>query len=82
MISSGMSSKILKEAFIQQKEIQEEAEQANPANNAFVVAEEEAARHQQEEEDDDFDDFSGFSETQTQFGDVSSLYNSAWLHLV
>ncbi|KAG8639553.1 hypothetical protein MANES_14G152600v8 [Manihot esculenta] len=69
MISSGMSSKILKEALIQQKEIQEEAEQANPANNAFVVAEEDAARHQQEEEDDDFDDFSGFSETQTQFGD-------------
>ncbi|KAG8639519.1 hypothetical protein MANES_14G150400v8 [Manihot esculenta] len=69
MISSGMSSKILKEALIQQKEIQEEAEQANPTSNAFVVAEEEAARHQQEDEDDDFDDFSGFSETQTHFGD-------------
>ncbi|KAF2310179.1 hypothetical protein GH714_007086 [Hevea brasiliensis] len=68
MISSGISSKILKEALIQQKEIQEEAEQANPTTNAFVVAEEEAARHQQEEEDD-VDDFSGFSETQTQFGD-------------
>ncbi|EEF46518.1 bystin [Ricinus communis] len=75
MISSGMSSKILKEAMIQQKEIQEE-EETNPINDAFVAAEEEAARHQREEvEEEDVDDFGGFDETQTQFGDYDEEIN-------
>ncbi|KDP41002.1 hypothetical protein JCGZ_03798 [Jatropha curcas] len=70
MISSGISSKILKEALIQQKEIQEEAEETNPTHNAFAVADGEAVRHQKiEDEQEDVDDFNGFSETQTQFGD-------------
>ncbi|XWS73844.1 hypothetical protein CRYUN_Cryun02cG0164300 [Craigia yunnanensis] len=64
MISSGMSSKILKEALFQQKEIEEEAS-VGDVKNAFDSVEEERNKHEQE---DDIDDFGGFSETQSQFG--------------
>ncbi|KAI5605386.1 hypothetical protein BDE02_01G347800 [Populus trichocarpa] len=65
MISSGMSSKILKQALIQQKEIQ--AEERNPNFNAL---EEELPEPEGEEcAEDQIDDFSGFSETQSQFND-------------
>ncbi|XP_065857421.1 bystin [Euphorbia lathyris] len=73
MISSGLSSKILKEALIQQKEIQEEAEETTPTGKAFVLAEEENARDRKEDEEGDLDDFNGFSETQTQFGDYDEI---------
>lgn len=65
-----MSSKILKEALLQQKEVdEEEARERNP--NALVFDEDVAARAVQEEEDnDDIDNFSGFQETQSQFGDL------------
>ncbi|WCJ32794.1 Bystin [Euphorbia peplus] len=72
MISSGLSSKILKEALIQQKEIQEEAEESNPTRDAFVLAEEETAKDRKEEEED-LDEFNGFSETQTQIGDYEEI---------
>ncbi|KAG4191721.1 hypothetical protein ERO13_A07G112700v2 [Gossypium hirsutum] len=64
MISSGMSSKILKEALLQQKEIEEEAS-GGIAKSAFGSVEEEPNKHEEEE---DIDDFVGFSETQSQFG--------------
>lgn len=65
-ISSGMSSKILKEALIQQKEIQEEAEeqQNRNQNNPLRFVEEQPGV----EDEEDVDDFAGFSETQSQFG--------------
>lgn len=64
LISSGMSSKILKEALIQQKELEGEAEGSH-LNEAFALVEED--RNKQEEEED-IDEFGGFSETQSQFG--------------
>ncbi|KAK6247437.1 hypothetical protein QUC31_019002 [Theobroma cacao] len=64
MISSGMSSKILKEALLQQREIDEE-DSAGNFNGAFGSVEEERNKHEEEE---DIDDFGGFSETQSQFG--------------
>ncbi|XVF85521.1 hypothetical protein PTKIN_Ptkin17bG0124000 [Pterospermum kingtungense] len=53
MISSGLSQKILKEALLQQKELEE-----GSVNNAYGSVEEE-----------DIDDFGGFSETQSQISD-------------
>ncbi|KAG5532369.1 hypothetical protein RHGRI_026861 [Rhododendron griersonianum] len=64
LISSGTSSKILKEALIQQKEINEENEGRNPNNLVFA----EDAATEVVLEEDDIDDFGGFSETQSQFG--------------
>ncbi|KAK6915379.1 Bystin, partial [Dillenia turbinata] len=64
MISSNMSSKILKEALLQQKEIEnEETKEQNP--NSFLFVEETNAG---EETEDDIDNFTGFSETQSNFG--------------
>ncbi|TXG73097.1 hypothetical protein EZV62_001676 [Acer yangbiense] len=68
MISAGMSSKILKEALIQQKEIHEEAEGPNSNKNAFVFEEEDRNKRKVEEDEDDIDEFAGFNETQSQFG--------------
>jgi len=68
MISSGMSSKILKVALIQQKEIQ--AEEAGEKNPNFNALEEELPEREEEQyAEDEIDDFSGFSETQSQFND-------------
>lgn len=63
MISSGMSSKILKEALLQQKEIEYEARDQNP-NSSFFAVEEEPAK----DEEEDVDDFAGFDDTQSHFG--------------
>lgn len=63
MISSGMSSKILKEALFQQKEIEDEARDQNP-NSSFFAVEEEPAK----DEEEDVDDFAGFDDTQSHFG--------------
>lgn len=68
MISSGISSKILKEAMIQQKEVLEESEEPNATKSAFVFAEEEQSKRRVEEDEDDIDDFGGFNETQSQYG--------------
>lgn len=67
LISSGISSKILKEALIQQKEIQEEADAQNPSTANFVFPKEKAGQIQLVDEED-IDDFAGFAETQSQFG--------------
>lgn len=64
-ISSGMSSKILKEALSQQKEIQEEAGELQNLNNPLRFVEEQS--RVEDEEEEDVDDFDGFSETQNQF---------------
>ncbi|WMV39552.1 hypothetical protein MTR67_032937 [Solanum verrucosum] len=69
VISSSISSKILKEALLQQKEVdEEETRERNP--NAIVFPEDVATRAVEEEDDDDLDNFSGFQETQSQFGDL------------
>jgi hypothetical protein len=63
-----MSSKILKVALIQQKEIQ--AEEAGEKNPNFNALEEELPEREEEQyAEDEIDDFSGFSETQSQFND-------------
>ncbi|KAK4342176.1 hypothetical protein RND71_037992 [Anisodus tanguticus] len=67
VISSSMSSKILKEALLQQKEVdEEETRERNP--NAPVFDEDVATKAVEEEDDDDIDNFSGFQETQSLFG--------------
>lgn len=65
-----MSSKILKEALLQQKEVdEEETRERNP--NALVFDEDVVAtKPVEEEDDDDIDNFGGFNETQSQFGDL------------
>ncbi|CAN1335066.1 hypothetical protein LINPERPRIM_LOCUS36612 [Linum perenne] len=74
MIEPGLSSRIIKEALIQQREIQEEAEERNPDREAFAAAEDELAKLIEEDDDEaDFDDFAGFSETQSRFGDFEVL---------
>nr|XP_023873117.1 bystin [Quercus suber] len=73
LISSTMSSKILKQALVQQKEIQDEANLQNP-NSALLFAQEyvtpkgAAAADDAQTDDDDIDGFDGFSETQSRFG--------------
>ncbi|XVF05092.1 hypothetical protein REPUB_Repub05bG0141600 [Reevesia pubescens] len=74
MISTGMSSKILKEALLQQKEIEEEASGGGNVQNAFGLVEEDHNRHGEKEEED-IDDFGGFSETQSQFGNYEEEIN-------
>ncbi|KAH1090798.1 hypothetical protein J1N35_018055 [Gossypium stocksii] len=76
MLSTGISSKILKEALLQQKEIEDEASGGN-VRNAFGSVEEEHNKHEEEEEEEeDIDNFGGFFETQSQFGnyEVSLFY--------
>ncbi|XP_017982941.1 PREDICTED: bystin [Theobroma cacao] len=69
MISYGMSLKIVKEVLLQQKEIDEE-DSAGNFNGAFGSVEEERNKHEEEE---DIDDFGGFSETQSQFGNYEDI---------
>lgn len=66
VISAGMSSKILKEALIQQKEIQAETDAENPNN--IVFPEEPVTQTQVDDDDDDVDNFAGFSDNHSQFG--------------
>lgn len=68
-----MSSKILKEALIQQKEIQEEADAQNPSTTNFVFPKEKSGQIQLDDEED-IDDFNGFAETQSQFGGYEVNY--------
>ncbi|KAL4555271.1 hypothetical protein LXL04_037886 [Taraxacum kok-saghyz] len=73
LISAGMSSKILKEALIQQKEIQEETDAENPNN--IVFPEEPVTQTQVEDDDDDVDNFAGFSDNHSQFGGYEEEIN-------
>lgn len=61
----------MKEALLQQKEVDEETRERNP--NAIVFAEDVATRAVEEEDDDDIDNFTGFQETQSQFGDLEVI---------
>ncbi|KAF3439943.1 hypothetical protein FNV43_RR18221 [Rhamnella rubrinervis] len=73
LLSSGMSSKILKEARIQQREIEdEEVEAQNPNNSLLNVVE---PPHKDDGVEDDIDDFTGFSETQSRYGDYEDDIN-------
>ncbi|XP_041022233.1 bystin [Juglans microcarpa x Juglans regia] len=75
LISSGMSSKILKEALAQQREIQDEAEprDANGNNNSLVFTE--TFAEAEEAEEDEIDNFGGFSETRTLFDSYDEEIN-------
>ncbi|KAL1804061.1 hypothetical protein ACET3Z_032708 [Daucus carota] len=66
LIASDMSAKILKEALIQQKEIQDEADALKPGAASFAFLKDNADALQLDEEE--IDHFSGFSETQSQYG--------------
>lgn len=68
LISTGMSSKILKEALIQQKELRDEADEQQNPNFSRQFLEDQSKFAEEEEDHDDVDDFAGFSETQSQFG--------------
>lgn len=62
----------MNEALLQQKEVdEEETRERNP--NAIVFAEDVATRAVEEEDDDDIDNFTGFQETQSQFGDLEVI---------
>ncbi|EPS59262.1 hypothetical protein M569_15547 [Genlisea aurea] len=72
LVPSGVSSKILKEALLQQKEIQREEDneiEASHQRNSESISLPQLAnlRDVREEEDEDVDDFDGFSETLSQF---------------
>ncbi|KAF1859994.1 hypothetical protein Lal_00027842 [Lupinus albus] len=73
MIESNISSKIMKEALIQMKEVQEEEDIHNNTKSSFFNGIEEPPKV--EEEDDDIDGFAGFSETQSQFGGYEEEIN-------
>lgn len=68
VISSGISSKILKEALLQQKEIEEEEAREQNPNLVFPEELKETAEGGDDDEEEDIDDFGGFSETRSQFG--------------
>ncbi|XP_076886322.1 bystin-like [Bidens hawaiensis] len=70
LLSAGMSSKILKEALLQQKEIQEETDAQNPNN---IVFKDEPVI--QALDDDDVDNFDGFADNQSQFGGYEDEIN-------
>lgn len=77
-----MSSKILKEAMLQQKEIEEE--EAREQNPNGLVFREEHVDAVEDDDDDDFDNFGGFSETQSQYVDfeVGTCHSSFYLFLI
>ncbi|KAK1281273.1 hypothetical protein QJS04_geneDACA002991 [Acorus gramineus] len=63
MINSNLSSKIIKEALNQQKEIQQEAEN----ETLFVAVPPGTLDGPEDDDDDDVDGFDGFSETLSQY---------------
>ncbi|GFP98848.1 bystin [Phtheirospermum japonicum] len=72
LVPSSVSSKILKEALLQQKEIEHEEEDENNKvseqnpDNKLVLPQFHGLKDKDDEED--VDDFDGFSETQSRFG--------------
>ncbi|XP_057807495.1 bystin-like isoform X2 [Salvia miltiorrhiza] len=72
LVPSTVSSKILKEALLQQKEIRREEENDNNVADhnpsTKIVFPQIHGLKDNENDDDDVDDFEGFSETQSQFG--------------
>ncbi|KAJ0673107.1 hypothetical protein HanOQP8_Chr13g0504501 [Helianthus annuus] len=81
VLSAGMSSKILKEALIQQKEIQEETDAENPNN--IVFSEERVNQGKLDyDDDDDVDNFAGFSDNYSQFGGYEVCLMLCYLNLL
>ncbi|KAJ1400271.1 Bystin [Sesbania bispinosa] len=74
LIASNISSKIMKEALIQQRELQEEedAEDLGNTKSSFHGVDDLPLV---KEDDDDIDNFAGFSETQSQFGGYEEEIN-------
>ncbi|KAM0938962.1 putative bystin [Dioscorea sansibarensis] len=64
LVSSDLSSKILKEALKQQKEVLEEETQLEKSSVFSGIT---VDKLNEEEDEDDIDEFDGFSETQSQF---------------
>ncbi|KAM6565053.1 hypothetical protein CsatB_025098 [Cannabis sativa] len=73
LISSGMSSKILKAALAQQREVEDEEVLAQNPNNSLLTIVEEPAKDDDDEVEDDIDNFSGFDETQSRYGDYEEI---------
>lgn len=75
LISSGMSSKILKQALIQQREIEDELNEAQNPSNSLLNLTAEPPRDADAAALDEIDSFAGFDDTQSRYGDyeVSSF---------
>ncbi|XP_024019041.1 bystin [Morus notabilis] len=73
LLSSGISSKILKESLLQQREIEDEQLQAQNPNNSLLTVTEKPVRQDVEEEEDDIDDFKGFDDTHSRYGDYEDI---------
>ncbi|PON89749.1 Bystin [Trema orientale] len=71
LLSSGMSSKILKVALIQQREVEDEDLHAQNPNNSLLTVTQDPPRDKggEDDDDDDIDKFAGFDETQSRVGD-------------
>ncbi|KAI4320683.1 hypothetical protein MLD38_034137 [Melastoma candidum] len=73
LISSVITSKILKQALIQQKEIQDEDDDLHRRDSGLNLGfpddlGSKLRADADDQDDDDVDDFHGFDETQSQFG--------------
>ncbi|KAL1204958.1 Bystin [Cardamine amara subsp. amara] len=78
LIEAGMSSKIMKEALAQQREIaDEENAEINPSGAAFAVAAALTAGEEQrvKEEEDDIDNFDGNFDNQSQYDNYQEEIN-------
>ncbi|KAL1547613.1 bystin-like [Salvia divinorum] len=75
LVPSTVSAKILKEALLQQKEVQREEDNDNNVTDHDtgnkIVFPQSHGRKDDENVDDDIDDFEGFSETQSQSGQLN-----------
>ncbi|KAK7267229.1 hypothetical protein RIF29_19894 [Crotalaria pallida] len=74
LIESNISSKIMKEALIQLKEVHHEEDNENNTNGSFFNGIEEPPKVE-EDDDADIDNFGGFSETQSQYGGYEEEIN-------
>ncbi|KZV28204.1 bystin [Dorcoceras hygrometricum] len=69
LVPSAVSSKILNEALIQQKEIQLEEESNEAQNNGFLFSQVDDPKNFIRDDEEDLDDFKGFPETEIQSRD-------------
>ncbi|XP_075498095.1 bystin [Primulina tabacum] len=68
LVPSAVSSKILNEALIQQKEIQLEEDNNDALNNGIVFSQVDDPKNSIRDEEEDLDYFKGFSESEIQSG--------------
>lgn len=83
LIDSHISSKIMKQALIQLKEVEDEDEtnEQNVTRSSFNRLEEEPRKVEEDNNGDDIDDideFAGFDENQSQFGGFDVSHVSLW----